>query len=78
MKQKESSGIKDSQLLENSSTNKSSPILDATLIGVMIGIIIWGVAKNNLGFFTLIPLYFVYKLLNKPKTSTSSKDDVSD
>ncbi len=46
---------------------KSTGILNAFLIGLVIGVIIYGVAKNNLSFFTLIPLFIAYKVFNKPK-----------
>ncbi len=46
---------------------KSNPMINALLIGVMIGIIIFSIVKSTLGLFTLIPLYFIYKLVNKPK-----------
>jgi len=50
---------------------KSSPWTNALLIGFLIGIIIYSAAKNSLGFFTLIPLYFIYQLLNDPKKDDS-------
>ncbi len=33
----------------------------------MIGVIIYSAAKNTWGFLTLIPLFFIYRLLKKPK-----------
>jgi hypothetical protein len=50
---------------------KSSAIINAFLIGLFIGVIIYGVAKNNLGFFGLIPLIIVFKLFNKSKNNKS-------
>ena len=38
--------------------------LGATLIGLMIGIIIFSVVKSGLGFLTLILLFIVYKFIN--------------
>jgi len=49
------------------SKRKSTTIINALLIGLLIGIVIYSLAKNSIGFFTLIPLYFIYRLVNKPK-----------
>ncbi len=53
---------------------KSTSIIDATLIGIMIGVVFWSVAKNSIGFFTLIPLFFVYKLINKSRDDKALKE----
>lgn len=44
---------------------KSTAILNAALIGFLIGIVLFSIYNNSLGLFTLIPLYFVYRLLNQ-------------
>ena len=67
MKKKEQSELTDQQLSDKAKKIKSTSIMNALLIGFMIGIIVWSVAKNSVGFFTLIPLFFVYKLLNNSK-----------
>lgn len=51
---------------------KSTRIINAAIIGFLIGIIFYSVVKNSWGFLTLIPLFLIYKLLNKSKRS---KDD---
>ena len=65
MKQNESAELSDKELADQAKKKKSTSIINALLIGFMIGIVIWSVAKNNVGFFTLIPLFFAYKLFNK-------------
>lgn len=67
MKKKELSELTDQELLDEAKNIKSNPILHAVLIGFMIGIVVFSVVKNSLGLFTLIPLFFVYKLLNHSK-----------
>ena len=47
---------------------QNTKIINATLIGVLVGIIIWSVVKNTWGFLTLIPLYLIYRLISQPKT----------
>jgi len=52
---------------------KSTAIWNALLIGIFVGVIIYGVAKNNIGFFGLIPLYFLFKWINISKANQSQK-----
>ncbi len=51
---------------------KSTAIMNALFIGVMMGIVIYSIAKNSWGFFTLIPLYFAYRLINNSKNNRAS------
>ena len=67
MKQKELPELTDQELLDKTKKMKSTSIINATLIGFMIGIIIYSIMKNSVGFFTLIPLFFVFKLINNSK-----------
>ncbi len=62
MKQKESS---EKKLLDVAKQKRSAYITNAFLIGLVIGVVIYGVVKNNLSFFVLIPLFIAYKVLNK-------------
>jgi uncharacterized membrane protein YbjE (DUF340 family) len=65
MKYKELSGLTDQELLEKAKKLKSTATMNAVLIGFLIGIILYSILKNSIGLFTLIPLFFVFKLLNK-------------
>lgn len=62
--QKELSELTDQELLDKAKKKKSNSIMNALLIGFLIGIVIYSVVNNSLGFFTLIPLFFVYKLIS--------------
>jgi hypothetical protein len=53
--------------LKESKKIKSSRIIDAAIIGFLIGIIVYSVVKNSWGFLTLIPLFLIYKLVNRSK-----------
>ncbi len=64
MKQNELSELTDQELLEKAKKKKSTAITHALLIGFLIGIVIYSIVKNSWGFFTLIPLFFIYKLFN--------------
>ena len=69
MTHKELSELSDQELLDKAKKLKSSDITNAVLIGFMIGIIIYSILKNSIGFFTLIPLFFVFKIFNKSKNN---------
>ena len=61
------SQLTDQELLAEAKKMKSNALLNAGLIGFFIGIVIYSIFKNTWGMLTLIPLYFAYKLFNKPK-----------
>jgi riboflavin transporter FmnP len=48
---------------------KSRSILNAILVGFLIGIVIYSIVKNTLGLVTLIPLFLAYKIINNSKTN---------
>lgn len=64
MKQKNLSELTDQELLQEAKKAKSTAIMNALLIGFLIGIIAFSVIKSTWGFLTLIPLFFAYKLIN--------------
>lgn len=55
---------------------KSNSIMNAVLIGFFIGIVVYSVVKNTLGLVTLIPLYFAYKLVNKPNYNNQELENL--
>lgn len=76
MKQKELSELTDQELLQEAKKLKSNSIINAVLIGFLAGILLYSVMKNNLGFLTLIPLFFAYKLVNKSKYDNKELDSL--
>ena len=73
MDQKELAELTDQELLAEAKKMKSSAILHAVLIGFMVGVIIYSVAKNTWGLLTLIPLFFIYRLTRKSKRNETLK-----
>ena len=73
MKPKELSQLTDQELLQEAKKIKSNSILNAVLIGFLIGIVLYSIMKNSLGFLTLIPLFFAYRLVNN---SNSNKKEL--
>jgi hypothetical protein len=73
MKEENLSTLTDQELLDEAKKMKSSAIMHALLIGIMIGIVIYGFAKSNLGFFALIPLFFAFKVFHNPENNKKYK-----
>lgn len=75
MNEKEPLELSEKELLAETKKTKSTPIINALLIGFMIGIIIFSIVKSTVGLFTLIPLYSIYKLVNGSKIKNELKKD---
>jgi hypothetical protein len=56
--------LSDQELLDEAKKTKPTSIMNAVLIGFLIGIIIYSILKNSLGYLALIPLYLAYKLIH--------------
>ena len=67
MNNKNLSELTDQELLDEAKKLKSFSIINAFLIGFLVGIIFFSVIKSSFGFLMLIPLYLIYKLTNDPK-----------
>ncbi|SHF90869.1 hypothetical protein SAMN05444396_102390 [Flavobacterium segetis] len=67
MEQIEYIQMTDEELLNEAKKMKSFSFTNAFLIGLLVGVIFYSVVKNSWGILTLIPLYFLYKLVNDPK-----------
>ena len=76
MTQKPLSELSDEELLNEVKNNKSTAIINATLIGFMMGVVVYSIVKNTWGFFTLIPLFFVYKLFNNSKKNKAFEEEL--
>lgn len=74
MEEKNFAGLTDDELKLESKKLRSRSVLNAFIIGFMIGIIIWSILKSTLGLLTLIPLYFIYKLANNSKNDKALKE----
>lgn len=70
MADKKLSELTNKAILEKSKKQKSIKLYDAVIIGLLIGIAIYGAVKNGVGLFTFIPLIYlpiVIKNNNKNK-----------
>lgn len=73
MQQKELAEMTDQELLEEAKKVKSSSITHAVIIGFLAGIVIFSVATNSWGFFTLIPLYFIFRVFINNENNKRNK-----
>ena len=48
--------------------------INAFIIGFMVAVVVWSVAKNTVGLFTLIPLFIIYKIVNNSKDDKDLKE----
>ena len=76
MLEKKFSEFSDQELLQEAKKMKSASIINAFLIGLLIGIILYSVVKNSWGFLTLLPLFLIYKLSNKFKNDTKELENL--
>ncbi|WP_415326520.1 hypothetical protein [Chryseobacterium sp. MMS23-Vi53] len=71
MKENKFAKFSDQELLDKRKNLKNLFVINAVLIGFLIGISIYGAIKNGFGFFTFFPLIFVFLLI---KTKTDSNE----
>ncbi|MDR9417110.1 MAG: hypothetical protein RI564_12565 [Gracilimonas sp.] len=76
MKREEISELTDHELLEEVKKMKPSPIIDATFIGFLVGVIIYSIVANTWGFLILIPLFLIYVMLKKSKTYNAYQKEI--
>ena len=76
MNQQELAQLSDEELLKAAKANKPSPMIDAFFIGFLVGVVIYSIAANGLGFLILIPLFLVYLFLKKPKQHGALKAEL--
>lgn len=76
MQEQNLSELTDKELLEHKKKMKSSAWTNAFLIGFLMGIILFSVAKSTWGFLTLIPLYLIYRLTRKSTSNEALKEEL--
>lgn len=69
MSPEELNQLTDKELLAEAKKRKSNKVTNSFLFGFLIGIIIYSIVKNSWGILTLIPLYFLYQLINNSKAN---------
>ncbi|MDP2724479.1 MAG: hypothetical protein Q8O72_17140 [Bacteroidales bacterium] len=70
MKTENLTELSDQELLQKLKKIKNNKIIDASIIGITIGIAMYGTVKNGLEFFTFFPLILAYIVV---RNSTNNK-----
>jgi ABC-type phosphate transport system permease subunit len=73
MEHKDYRQFTDKELLDEAKKMKSFSITNALFIGFLVGVIFFSIVKNSWGMLTLIPLYFIYKMVNDPKNKKNKE-----
>lgn len=69
MKPENLTEFSDQEILQKSKNLKKSKIIDATIIGVTIGVFFYSAVKNGFGFFTFFPLIIGYLIIKNSKNN---------
>ena len=70
------SELTDKELLDEAKKIKSTAVINAVLIGFLIGILIYSIAANSLGFLSLVLLFAIYKFVNSAKYNKEEIEDL--
>jgi len=76
MKPKYLTELSDQELLLKIKKIKNNKIVDATIIGVTIGITIYSVLKNGFGFFTFFPLILAYTIVKNSSNNNILEKEI--
>lgn len=68
MDQKDYSQMTDIELLDEAKRMKRFSIANALLIGFLVGVVAYSIFKSTWGMLTIIPIYFIYKMINDPRS----------
>ena len=61
--------LSDQELLQKMKGLKTNKIIDATLVGITVGITLYSGVKNGWGFFTFFPLIIGYLIVRNSKNN---------
>ena len=76
MKPENLTALNDQELLVKRKKLKTNKIIDATIIGVTIGIVCYSAVKNGFGFFTFFPLIITYVIVRNSKNNKLLENEI--
>ena len=76
MEQKKLTELDDQELLEEQKKLKTNKIINATLIGLFVGVFVYGAVKNGFTFFTFFPLLFALLLVNSGRKKIEFENEL--
>ena len=68
--------LNDQQLSQKLKTLKSNKIIDAVIIGVTIGIVVYSAVNNGFAFFTFFPLIITYVIVRNSKNNKILENEI--
>lgn len=68
--------LNNQELLQKAKKIKSQKIIDAFIIGITIGVVIYGTVKNGFGFFTFFPLVLAYFIFKNSKNNELLENEI--
>lgn len=71
MKPKNLAELSDQELAEQLKKLKNGKIIDATLVGVTIGVVAYSAVVNGFSFFTFFPLIITYAIVKNAKPNST-------
>ena len=76
MQPKNLTELSDQQLLQKSKEIKTNKIIKAAIIGFTIGIVIYSIAKNGLGFPSFLPLLVLFIMFRNSANNTILEKEI--
>lgn len=76
MKPESLTDLNDQELLKKLKSIKTNKIIDATIIGFTVGIVVYSAVKNGFGFFTFFPLILTYLIVRNSKNNKILENEV--
>jgi predicted permease len=64
------------ELLQKLKKIKTNKIIDATIIGLAVGVVVYSAVKNGFGVFTFFPLVLVFIIARNSKNNTILEKEV--
>lgn len=76
MEKKEFADLTNEELLNEKKKIQYNKTVNATLVGICIGIFIYSAVKNGFGFFTFFPLLLTYPFIKNGQKSKKLMDEL--
>ena len=76
MKPENLSALSNNELLQKAKKMKSDKIINAAIIGLTIGIVIYSIVKNGIGFFAFFPLVLAYFIARNSKNNQILENEI--
>ena len=76
MKPKNLTEFSDQEILQKRKNLKTNKIIDASIIGVTIGIFFYSLVKNGFEFFTFFPLIIGYLIIKNSKNNEILENEI--